>query len=240
MTNKITHASHLRELKEYEKRFLTQEQFPPFSREFKDKIEPILHTGHLLFIRSKFLFLGLKQELKQKNLFAAWSILKTYWENVAAFGFYFLKISYLLKENKKEEAFILSRKLAMGGRGFPSKEMVLNRGDKVEDFWLPNILTMMDLVDNDWQKITGKKIDSLLRELYETVIAEGGHTTYTGLSISGKWMKNKSFFLPDINKSWSIRGNREVSNLYAMASTTFFYYWNKFERLSNETKNQKN
>lgn len=226
---RISDKAQWEELVKYEKLFIKQKQFPPFPRPYEDRIIPIMHTGYLMFIRNKFLFLGLVKNLRERNLYSAYAILKSYWENVATFGYYFLEISNLLNEEKKEEAFIVSRKMGLGGRGFLTKEMVKEKGHNMEDFTIPKISKMMRIVDTDWKKILGEDSD-LFKGIYDWQIAEGGHTTYIGLNIAARWLSNKSQ-LPDVKKSWDKEENSSLLNLAVLSSLVFFYYWNKFQDL---------
>ena len=183
-------------VKEKREKFLKQKQFPALKNPYSDRMDPIMHTGYLMFIRSKFLFLGLIENIEERNLYVSYAILKSFWENVTAFGYYYLRISSLLEKNNKEEAFSLSKKMGLGGRKFLTEEMVQKKGDTLEDYTTPNVLTMMEKVDEDWKRVLG--IDSLFKELYETQIAEGGHTTYIGLSIAGPIFNCFSLLLGEI------------------------------------------
>ena len=215
-------------VKEKREKFLKQKQFPALKNPYSDRMDPIMHTGYLMFIRSKFLFLGLIENIEERNLYVSYAILKSFWENVTAFGYYYLRISSLLEKNNKEEAFSLSKKMGLGGRKFLTEEMVQKKGDTLEDYTTPNVLTMMEKVDEDWKRVLG--IDSLFKELYETQIAEGGHTTYIGLSIAGRWLPDKSL-LPDLKRSWTREERSSLLNLAALSSTVFHYYWEKFYKL---------
>jgi len=189
-----------------------------------------MHTGYLIFIRSKFIYLGLIESLEKKNLYAAYSLLKSYWEDVAAFGYYHLTVSQLLKEGKKQKAFVISKKMALGGRGFLTEKMVKKVGHTMEDFKLPSIYTMMDKVDKDWKKKL-KENTSTLRKLYHTLVAEEGHTTFLGLRIAGKRLPNKSE-VADLKRSWTKEENSSILNLAAMSSSIFFHYWDRFQELN--------
>lgn len=224
---RITIKSYWVELKKFEKRFLKEKQFPSLPNPYENRLQPIMHTGYLIFIRAKFLYLGLLKSLQDRNLYAAYSILKSYWENIAAFGYYHLMVSKLTKNGYEEKAFSLARKMGLGGRGFLTEEMVKEKGHEIEDFLLPNIYTMMDKVDEDWKKIL-KTDDAMLRDFYNSEIAEGGHTTFIGLSIAGKWLPDKSM-LPDLKKSWAKGDNVSILNFADMGTRIFFYYWEKFK-----------
>jgi len=230
MKKKLTDKDNWEQIAKSKRLYLEQKQFPALPNPYENRIQPIMHTGYLIFIRSKFIYLGLIESLEKKNLYAALSLLKSYWEDVAAFGYYHLTVSQLLKEGKKQKAFVISRKMALGGRGFLTEKMIKKKGHTMEDFKLPSIYTMMDKVDKDWKKNSKKNI-SILRELYHAVVAEGGHTTYLGLWISGKWLLNKSM-LADLKKSWTKEENSSILNLAAMSSLIFFYYWDKFQELN--------
>ncbi len=229
MTKKFNDKDNWKKLNEYEKKFLTQKQFPSFPSPYKDRMQPIMHVGYQIFIRNKFIYLGLIRSLKEKDLFVAYSLLKSYWENVAVFGYYFLTVSQLLKDGNKEKAFAVSKKMGLGGRGFPTEEMIKKKGHKVEDYKLPNIYTMMDRVDKDWKKIL-KDDDPMFRTIYDEQIAEGGHTTFTGLQISGKRLPDKSL-LPDLEKSWDDEDGSSLLNLTALSTIVFYYYWDRFQKL---------
>jgi len=198
-------------------------------RPYENRMQPILHTGYLMFIRGKFLFQGLIASLEEKNEYTFYAIIKSYWEHVAAFGYYYLRISALLNAGQEEEAFLLAAKMGLGGRGFPTEEMIRNKGQNTEDYKLPNIYTMMDAVDKDFEKHLKQK-GSMMRELYDEQIAEGGHTTYTGLTIATKWAPDRLSQLPDLKKSWESKDKASLVNLAAMSSTIFFFYWEKFEQ----------
>jgi hypothetical protein len=183
-----------------------------------------------MFIRSKFLFLGMVASLEEKNEYTFYSLAKSYWENVAALGFYYLKIERLLNEGNEETAFQLAAKMGLGGRGFPTPEMIANTGRNQEDYTLPNIYTMMDKVDEDFKKRA--KIDgAVLRDLYDVQVAEGGHTTFTGLTIAAKWTNDRSAQIPDIRRKWDSRDKASLLNMTNLSTLIFFYYWGKFEEL---------
>lgn len=226
MRAKTTIKAYKEELSEYKKRYLKQKQFPPLPNPYKTQLQPIMHTGYLMFIRNKFLYLGLLSSLENRNMFACFSLLKAYWENVATFGYYYLTVSSLLNDNREEEAFIISRQMGLGGRGFLTEDMVKNKGRSLQDFTIPKISKMMRIVDEDWKKTLGDN-SSLFKEFYDTYIAEAGHTTYSGLSISGKWLPNKAL-LPDLRKSWNREEHLPLLNYLSISTIVFFFYWEKF------------
>lgn len=227
---KITPKQNKKAIKGFEKQFRSEKSFPSLSVDHKDMMLPIKHTGYLMFIRSKFLFLGILKSFEDRNLFVTYSVIKSYWENVTAFGYYTIKIEKMIKEDRLSEAFNLAKKIGLGGRGFLTEEMVMKKGRSMEDFKIPNIYTMMELVDKDFQKILGIE-DSMFRDLYDWQIAEGGHTTFIGLNISGKWSKEGNKLLPDTKRSWNRFEYNSLLNLTALASQVFFIYWAKFKKL---------
>jgi len=229
---KITPKQNRKAVEDFEKRFRSEKRFPSLSVDHKDMMLPIMHTGYLMFIRSKFLFLGILKSFDDRNLFVSYSVIKSYWENVTAFGYYIIKIEKMIKEDRISEAFGLARKMGLGGRGFLTEEMVKKRGRTIEDFKIPNIYTMMELVDMDFQKLLKSK-DSMFRELYDWQIAEGGHTTYIGLSIAGSWNREGTELRPDLKRSWNRFEYNSLLNLTALASQVFFIYWDKFKKLKN-------
>jgi hypothetical protein len=230
MKKKITTKQNWEQILKYKMRFLEQKTFPSLPRPYEKRIQPILHTGRLIFIRNKFLFLGLLRSFEEKDMYLLFSLLKSYWENVAAFGYYYIRISNLLATDNEEKAFELSGKIGLGGRKFPTAEMASKSGHSIEDFTLPNIITMMDVVDKDLQK-RSKMDGSVLRTVYDEVIAEGGHTTYTGLIIASKWSPDKKSQLPDLDKKWQKEDKSYLINLFAMSTLIFFVYWDKFEEI---------
>lgn len=229
MKKRITNKSNWQILRSYEVQFRKQKAFPALPKSYNNRIQPIMHVGYLMFIRSKFLYLALIKSMEEKNLYAAYSLLKSYWENVAAFGYYYIKISQLIKDNKVEDAFLLAKKMGLGGRGFVTEEMVKKKNQKIEDYTLCNILTMMDTVDKDFKRQLGKDM-ALFRDFYDREIAEGGHTTYVGLIIAGKWLRDGSL-LPDVKKSWRMLDYGSILNFIATSSIVFYYYWDKFLKL---------
>ena len=216
-------------LLKFKSKYISEEKFPALPQEYENRLQVVMHTGYLLFIRNKFLFLGFIKSIEDKNLYVSYAILKSYWENVTAFGYYCIKEEELIQKGETKKAFELSRKMGLGGRGFLTEEMVNNKGRIMDDFKTPHIYTMMDFVDSDVKKIFD--ISSLFRELYDQQIAEGGHTTYVGLSIAGRWTKDKNALIPDINKSWDRFESASLLNLAALSSNIFFYYWDKFKKL---------
>jgi len=226
---KNSNKQYWEELNVYKKRFLRQKQFPTLPYPYENRMQPIMHTGYFIFIRNKFIYLGLIKSMEDKNLYAAWSLLKSYWENVATFAYYYIEITELLKRDKIQEAFKLSRKMALGGRKFLTKEMVEKKGHTLADFFVPNISTMLNRIDEEWKKSTGESL--AFREFYDTLIAEGGHTTFLGLNIAGKILPNGSQ-LPNVKKSWSKDDNSSILNFTSMSSLIFFYYWGKFIKIS--------
>lgn len=232
---KISNKIQWELLNKYKNQYIKQHQFPSFPRPYKDRMIPIMHGGYLMFIRNKYLFLGLINNLEEKNLYAAYAVLKSYWENVATFGYYYLKNSEYLMDNNKEEAFKFSRKMALGGRGFLTKEMVEKEGHTMKDFIVPRISEMMKYVDNNWKKELNSDI-SLLKELYDQQIAEGGHTTFLGLDIANRWLSDGSQ-LPDIKKSYDLEELSSLLNLSVLSTSVFFQYWNEFQKLNLNNKN---
>lgn len=225
-----TNKSKWETILKYKKRFLRQKPFPALPMQYESRMQPILHTGHLMFIRSKFLFLGVVASLEEKNEYTFYALIKSYWENVAAFGYYYLRIADLLEKGLEEEAFSLAGKMSLGGRKYPTEEMIKKVGRQVEEYTLPNVYTMMDKVDKDMKK-RSKIQGAILRDLYDEQIAEGGHTTYTGLIIAAKWTKGRNAQIPDVNKKWDSEDKKSLINLAAMSSVIFFMYWEKFEEL---------
>lgn len=230
MKKRISNKILWEELKKHKKSFLKQKQFPALTNPYYKRIQPIMFAGNLMFIRSKFLFLGLIKSIEDKNLFVTYSLLKSYWENVATFGYYYLTISTLLKDDKEEEAFVISRKMGLGGRGFLTKKMVEAKGQTLEDYKIPRISKMMELVDEDWRKTLGDD-SSLFKEEYDKNIAEGGHTTYSGLVFAWKWLPGRKSVLPDVGKAWDTKEKSPILNLISLSSIVFFYYWRKFQEL---------
>jgi len=229
MKKKFTDKDNWEKLQEYKNRYLKQKKFPPLPTPYESRMQPIRHTAYLIFIRSKFIYLALIESLEKKNLYAAYSLLKSYWEDLTTFGFYFLRISSLLKANDEQKAFELSRKMALGGRGFLTEEMVLKKGYKMKDFKIPRISKMIRIVDADLKRNLRKDV-SILGDLYHQQVAESGHTTYLGLWIAGRQKADKSG-VADINRSWNKEKNSNILNLGAMATILFFYYWDKFQKL---------
>jgi hypothetical protein len=183
-----------------------------------------------MFVRAKYLFSGIQNEFEKKNMYSLYPVLKAYWEHVAAFGYFYLKIKELIENSKEDEAFALAKKMGLGGRGFPTPKMIKEKGYEVDDYKLPHIYTMIDTVDKNFKEHFGEN-NSMMRELYDEQIAEGGHTTYIGLSIAAKWSKDGLYQLPDLKKSWESKDKASLINIFAMASLIFFYYWDKFEEL---------
>lgn len=208
-------------------RYLKQKAFPPLPMPYESRMQPIKHTAHLMFIRSKFIYLAFIETLEKKNLYAAYSLLKSYWEDLATFGFYFLKIRGLIDVGNEQKAFELSRKMALGGRGFLTEEMALKKGHKMKDFQVPRISEMIRIVDADLKRGLNKNA-SMLGDLYHQQVAEGGHTTYIGLWIAGR-KKVDGSGIADKNRSWNRLENSSILNLGAMAAILFFYYWDKFQ-----------
>ena len=229
MKKKFSDKDNWRNLQNYKSRYLKQRKFPPLPVPYESRIQPIKHTAYLMFIRSKFIYLAFVESLEKKNLYAAYSLLKSYWEDLATFGFYFLRISNLLEEGDEQKAFELSRKMALGGRGFLTEEMVLKKGHKMKDFQIPRISEMIRIVDADLKRNL-KKDEFILGDLYHQQVAEGGHTTYIGLWIAGR-RKVDGSGIADINRSWNREENSSILNLGAMATILFFYYWDKFQEL---------
>jgi|GEM_PF-5402263 len=227
---RITDKQNLELIVEYKNRFLKQKAFPPLPRPYKHKLQPILHTGRLMFIRGKYLFLGTAESFEDKNMYVLYSLLKSYWENVGAFGYYYIKMSNYLDAGKKEDAFYLAGNMALGERKFPTEEMIKKAGHKIEVFTLPNILTMIDLVDKDMKK-RSKNEGAILREAYDEVVTEEGHTTFTGLMIASKWAPDGNSQLPDLKKKWKKEDKSYLLNLFAMSSLLFFFYWDQFAKL---------
>jgi len=229
MEKKVSDKHDWEELEKYKNHYLGQKDFPSLPRSYESITQPIKHTGYLIFIRSKFIYLAFIEALRKKNLYATHSLLKSYWEDVGAFGYYYLKISELLELGNRQEALELSRKMALGGRGFLTEEMVKKKGRTMEDFFTPRISEMMRVVDADLKRNLMMN-ESALGNIYHQEIAESGHTTYRGLWIAGR-RKRKSA-VADVNKSWEKEENSNVLNLGVMAALIFFHYWRKFEKLS--------
>ena len=120
--------------------------------------------------------------------------------------------------------------MGLGGRGFLTKEMVEAKGQTLEDYKIPRISRMMELVDQDWRKTLGEN-SSLFKEEYDKNIAESGHTTYSGLVLAWKWLPGKKSVIPDVKKSWDRKEKSPLLNLISLSSIVFFYYWRKFQDL---------
>lgn len=194
---------------------------------------PFKHTVYLIFIRAKFLFLALIEQIKKENAFSAYSLLKSYWETVAVLGYLIINAENFIREGKHDDLIELSHKLTMGGKKYPTKEMLDKRKLSKEKYEQPNVLTMMQKVDKDWNK--GFKKDGLapissFRQQYDEFIAEAGHPTYLGMQISGKWLPDGSM-LSDVNRSWNENEEFTILNYTALASIIFFSYWDKFIKI---------
>lgn len=229
MKKKFSTKDDWKEIQDYKSRYLKQKSFSPLPIPYESRMQPIRHTAYLMYIRSKFIYLAFVESLEKKNLYASYSLLKSYWEDLATLGFYYLEISKLLGAGDEQKAFELSRKMALGGRGFLTEEMVLKKGHTMKDFQIPRISEMIRVVDADLKRNL-KKDESILGDLYHQQVAEGGHTTYIGLWIAGR-RKVDGSGVADINRSWNIEESKSILNLGAMAAILFFYYWNKFQEL---------
>lgn len=218
-------------IKEYKQRFLEKSNFPPFRgvRDSKtDYKQAFQHTTYLLFIRAKFLFLATLDELEKNNAFAAFALLKSYWETVAALGYFVITIKNLLEAKDFDQIVKLSRKIAMGGKKFPTEEITKNNGGLPEDFQQPNLLTMMEKIDKDFAKISNKEgleeEKSSFSHEYNVFIAESGHPTFIGLFPGGRMLADGSL-LPDINRSGDEEDKKTIVNYLCLSSIFFFYYW---------------
>ena len=228
---------------EYSKRFSGIGPFSGLERNPED-VKPenavivFNNTAYLIFIRAKYLFVAILNSISspvaERNEFAALVLLKAYWETVAAFGYAVLTMEPLLSTKDYEGIFNLAKRLGLGGKKFPSTQMLDKKGLAQEDFLIPNVLTMMDKIDKDWNKIfkrSGIKPLSSFSEEYDNFIAEAGHPTYSGLQIAGKWSKDRRTLVPDISKCWEYKDEKMLFNYLALGSTIFFYYWDNFQKL---------
>ncbi len=229
MKKKFSDKDNWQKLQEYKTRYLKQQKFPPLPVPYESRIQPIMHTGYLMFIRSKFIYLAFIESLETKNLYAAYSLLKSYWEDLATFGYYHIKISRLLESKNEQKAFELSRKMALGGRGFITEEMVLKKGHEMKDFRIERVSEMIRTVDADLKRNL-KTEDSILGDMYHQQVAEGGHTTFIGLWIASR-QKADGSGIADICRSWNRQENSNMLNLGAMAAILYFHYWGKFNEI---------
>lgn len=237
MKNKTGKTEDRKLILDFKNKFLAQVQFPSLEKyskkKQKDKLPPFKHTIYLIFIRAKFLFLALTEQIKRKNAFSAYSLLKSYWETVAVLGYLIINAENFISEGKHNDLIKLSHKLAMGGKKYPTKEMLDKRKLPKEEYEQPNVLTMMQKIDKDWNKDFKKygftPVSSFYQE-YNEFIAEAGHPAFLGTQISGRWLPDGSL-LPDVNRSWNENEEFRILNYTALASIIFFSYWDRFIKL---------
>jgi len=226
---------------EYKRRFLTTNKFIGLNKVVKCKdirknsILVFNHSVYIIYIRAKFLFLAITDNLSttltDRNEFAILALLKAYWETVSLLGCFIIKAKLLINSDEYKKLFDLSSKLSLGGKKFPSKESLLGRNIESDYFITPNVLTMMDEIDKDWTerfRKSGKLWGSGFRELYDNYIAEAGHPNHLGLELSCRWIKNKTILYPDINKSWNSEDEAMITNCLTLSTVIFFDYWDDF------------
>ena len=150
ISKKIHRNSNKKRIQEYLFRFKKPISVTTLKKTGNGDLDPLKHALDLIYIRGKFLFFALINEIQRKNAFAAYALLKSFWETTALLGYIVIEADVLIPKKDFHALLRVTRKLVMGGRKFPSDEMVKNKGAKKEEYTQPNLLTMMDRVDKYW------------------------------------------------------------------------------------------
>lgn len=234
ISKKVHKLKNKKEIHTFEAKFRKQFNVTPLKKEKNEDLDPLKNSIDQIYIRAKFLFFALTEQIDKKNAFAAYALLKSFWETTALLGYIVVNAEELVPKKEYKTLLQLLRKLIMGGRKFPSDEMVKKKEAKKEEYTQPNVLTMMDRVDKYWNlKFKKESFTSHFRSEYDEFIAEAGHPTYLGLQISGRWSKNKSFLTPDQNKSWNKIDEYQIENYLALAGYFLFYFYDRYLKLVN-------
>ncbi len=223
---------HWKEAAEYKEKFNSVDSFPAFPSTTDKNLRAVRtyhHLMRLIFLRAKHLYIGILDAVEDDNSYISFTLLKAYWETVAMLGYAYIVAKNYLKKGKFDELAEWTIKHSLGGRKYPSDEMLAEKGYKREDFTQTNLCTWMDTVDKHFSKeVAGEKNFSHLRELYDEFVAEAGHSTFLGLSICEERRKSGSL-TPLVNKTSCFEDDLMTLNNLHLVTTYFFYYWELFQ-----------
>ena len=191
--------------------------------------EAYRYSLELVFVRAKYLFLSILNAVEIKNEYAGYTLLKTYWETVALFGYLVIGIeNFQLNEPKMDDKILRwLYKNVRCGKHFPPIDEIKRLGLKEEDARQVNVLTMLEKVNKDITKRyknQGETSISSFYEVYLTYLAELGHPTYLGLSICIE-NPHANHFLANPNKSYNKKFDEDLLIFLRGATHIFFNYW---------------
>lgn len=227
-----------KEAKKFLDKFNSIKSFPAFTFSGKKSLHAVKsyhHIMRLIFLRAKHLNKALMEAIEKNNSYVSFVLLKAYWENVAMLGYMYVVAENLLAKNDYPSLLDWVTKHALGGKNYPSDEMLQNKGLKREEFQQTNLLTWMEKMDKDFNRNVGKgKKISEFEKLYNEFIAEAGHSTFLGLSLCEE-KQNDGSIIPLVDKTYQYNDDAMTLNHFSLCNIYFFYYWDRF---SDHTKAQ--
>lgn len=184
---------------------------------------------HLL-VRSKYLFFSTLDESKKRNAYAAYVLVRSFFETCMALGYLTIKLDKKTNENDSEGVWKLAHRILQGGKYFPSEEFLKETG--TERVSAINVYDYLDEVDRDMRRV--KNIDdtsfSPHREMYNTALSEFGHPNYLGLAICSSLKRSLTGNLSQeiyLNRSMGTGDKKNYSNYLSWGSLIFFFYWDR-------------
>lgn len=225
-----------------DKRFQNVSSFPVFKPKTRnnklDAVRAYHHLMRLIFVRAKFIHKDLLQSITNRNSYIAFILLKSYWETVSMLGYSYITASNLIESNDYSELLKWTIKHAMGGKKYPSDEILAEKGRNREEYTQTNLLTQMEKVDKHFNKTIGEGLNvSDLKSVYDEFIAEGGHPTFLGLSLCDELQSDGTMKI-DVNKTGYPYDYGMFLNHLVLADIYFFHYWDKFQgEVDNQLKN---
>jgi hypothetical protein len=219
------------ESKKFTSRFNSVKEFPAFTYSGNKNLHSIKsyhHLMRLIFIRAKHLNKAIVEAIESNNSYTSFILLKAYWENVAMFAYMYIGAENYIKQKEYSPLLEWVIKHALGGKKWPSNEILQKKGMKREDFQQTNLLTWMQKMDKDFDRNvgSGKKM-SEFGKVYDEFIAESGHSSFLGLSICEQKQDDGSI-IPALDKTYQINDDAMTLNYLSISNLYFFYYWNKF------------
>lgn len=187
---------------------------------------------HLL-TRAKYLFFATLDQRRKNNAYAAYVLVRAYFETCMALGYLTIKLDKRTKEDDVEGIWKLAHRVLSGGKYFPGEKFLKETGS--EPVSAINVYDFIDEVDKDIRKV-GKKDNSYSphREMYDTMLSEFGHPNHLGLVICSVLSKGSDGKLSEeiyLSRSSGVGDKKNCSTYLDWGSIIFFNYWDRLKTL---------
>lgn len=228
-------------IENYRKRFIKAKGIvhlrPPEKKPTDVYVLAYSAAAHLL-VRVKYLFLSTLDADKKRNAYAAYVLVRAYFETCMALGYLTIKVDKKSKSGDIERVWQIAHRILQGGKYFPTDEALKKMGRK--RVTAINVYDFIDEVDKDFARIRrtkdSSKLPRIYREVYDTVLSEFGHPNHLGLQICSMLRKRKGVVYGEVNFEGSTT-KRDQNNYFLYldwGSLIFFHYWDRLNDVLKE------